>query len=220
MKFHRPLLPALLAAAFLILLLTIPRNSIAAVSFTKFKTYSNAETGLRFDYPDDYVLKELLTPDGGLINVLVGVKHGKRPRWLLDVSVVDSADYPSSMYGGERSSVSPRQFALEEAMRHCTADGPDGGVSCEEVIRSEDFKTDRSLAGFVIFLKEISTHIDENGVEDRQEDTRGPVYAFDISHGPSIKLIMAEPAFWSIESPLELETVRAIIGTFRIGQPQ
>lgn len=220
MKFHRPMQTTLFIAAFFILLLTIPRDSIAAVAFTKFKTYSNAETGLRFDYPDDYVLKETLTPDGGLINVLVGVKHGKRPRWLLDVSVIDSADYPSAMYGGNRPTVSPRQFALEEAMRHCAADGPDGGVSCEEAVRSEDFKTSRALAGFEFFLKEISAHIDENGVEDRQEETRGPVYAFNISHGASIRLIMAEPAFWSIESALELETVRAIIGTFRIGQPQ
>ena len=124
------------------------------------------------------------------------------------------------MYGGERPIVSARQFALEEAMRHCAADGPDGSVNCDKALRSEDYRTARALSGYEFFLNEISTQINEDGTEKTTEETRGPVYAFDISHGASIRIILAEPGFWSIESPLEMETVRAIIGTFRIGPPK
>lgn len=200
------------------------RHVACAAAQPGIMVYSNAETGLRFEYQADYVLKETLTPDGKLIFILIGVKEGindgQRPRWLLDISVSDSGTYPSAAYGGERPTVSARQFALEEARNHCAADGDDGGVRCEEAVEVNDFISARGLAGIEIYLREISTHYDEDGGETSEESVKGPIYAFDISRGQSVKLLMAEPVFHEIKSREELEAVKVIIGHFRIEPAQ
>lgn len=213
----------LIRAVFSTLALTLfalPAFTQAEPAVSATLEYSNVETGLRFAYPVDYVLKEAIAPDGHLVFILIGIKGGPPPRWLLDIGVSDSATYPRAAYGGDRPTVTARQFALEEARNHCTADGDDGGVRCEEAVKVSDFKSARGLAGIEIHLKEISTHYDEDGAETSEESVRGPIYAFDISGGPSIRLLLVQPFLQEIRSADELEKIMALINSFRIEPAQ
>ncbi|MBI5344199.1 MAG: hypothetical protein HZB83_02495 [Deltaproteobacteria bacterium] len=198
----------MLIAAFLFI---CADNSTAEAP--QLKTYSNSETGLTFEYSSGYVLKEFLTPKGKLIAILIGKTAGKENRWLMDIGIEEASSYPREVYDPAKTSV--KQFAIDTAINHCAADGPDGGVRCEEVVRLENFRSAHGLGGYEIFLTEISGQYFEDGTQKTEKKVKGPIYAFDISSGGNIRILLIEPTGWTKDYPDETKTLSDIVKSLR-----
>lgn len=175
------------------------------------KAYSNRELGLRFEYPERYFLKEFLAPDGGFINILIGIRQGAQTRWLMNIEPVDMGSYPREMF--DQARVTAKDFAQEISKLRCDADGPDSSVRCTGVASIEPVVTSRGLPGYEIFLNRVTEFHDEDGSTKSENDIRGPVYAFDISGGGTVRILMVEPAE---EAPSEAESIREVINSLRV----
>ncbi|MBI5810230.1 MAG: hypothetical protein HZB21_03455 [Deltaproteobacteria bacterium] len=210
MGIKKHLISALLYAAVINCLLP---GTFALAQGERLQTYTSIETGLSFEYPADYALKELLTPKGKLIAILIGKTAGKENRWLMDIGIEEASSYPREVYDPAKTSV--KQFAIDMAINHCAADGPDGGVWCEEVVRLENFRSAHGLGGYEIFLTEISGHYFEDGTQKAEKKVKGPIYAFDISSGGDIRILLIEPTGWTKDYPDETKTLSDIVKSLR-----
>lgn len=163
--------------------------ALAAPDVSGWKTYYNVKTGLEFRYPPDSLLKELATPDGRPIAMLIRDADGDPTDWLFDVSVEELAEAkePVRPDGGATA----LRFATDVAKLHCDADGPDSSVSCPDVVKSQRFTNPHGLAAFELHLAEV-VGSNVEGQTKIERRTKGPIYAVDISTDTAVRVLLFE----------------------------
>lgn len=186
----------------------------ARASEPELKTYKNTESGVTFDYPANDVIREARTPAGRFSNVMVGVPEDGATRWLLIVEPIEMASYPREMFTPEKVPVIV--FAANVARFHCDADSSEETVYCPEVKDTRLSQTSYGLKGYVFTLTEAHEHYNADGTSVVRKDTKYPVYAFDVSEGKGVKILLAEPTAWARGDKKRLNAARDIIKTLRI----
>jgi hypothetical protein len=179
--------PLRAVASGLALIACVAALALAAPDVSGWKTYSNAKTGLEFRYPPDSLLKELATPDGRPISMLIRDADGAPTDWLFDVSVEEltEAKEPVRPDGGAAA----LRFATDVARLRCDADGPDSSVSCPDVVRSQRFTTPHGLAASELYLAEV-VGSNVEGQTKIERRTKGPIYAVDISTDTALRVLL------------------------------
>jgi hypothetical protein len=189
--------------------------AFAAPDVTGWKTYRNTKIGLEFRYPADYLLKELATPDGRPIGMLVRDSQGGPTEWLFDVAVEEWTAARDRLRPDNTAAV--LRFATDMAKSHCGADGPDSSVTCPDVVKSLRFTNPAGRAGLELHLAElVDSHV-EGETPKSETRTKGPIYAVDISTDTVVRILLFTPTERAA-SRGRRETLRAIVDSVRLAR--
>jgi len=189
--------------------------ALAAPDVSGWKTYRNIKIGLEFRYPADYLLKELATPDGRPIGMLVRDAQGGPTEWLFDVSVEEWTEAQDRLRPDNTAAV--LRFATDMAKSHCGADGPDSSVTCPDVVKSLRFTNPSGRAGLELHLAElVDSHV-EGETPKSETRTKGPIYAVDISTDTVVRVLLFTPTERAA-SRGRRETLRAIVDSVRLAR--
>ena len=188
---------------------------LAAPDVSGWKTYRNTKIGLEFRYPADYLLRELATPDGRPIGMLVRDAQGGPTEWLFDVSVEEWTEAQDRLRPDTTAAV--LRFATDMAKSHCGADGPDSSVTCPDVVKSLRFTNPSGRAGLELHLAElVDSHV-EGETPKSETRTKGPIYAVDISTDTVVRVLLFTPTERAA-SRGRRETLRAIVDSVRVAR--
>jgi hypothetical protein len=162
-----------------------------------WKTYRNEEYGFEFEYPSDYLVRELdritITKPIGEEGYSAGVEI------YLESDRIDGFPAIGSPVL-DTSELSFEEFANYAAREHCFVKGTMGMVSCDKVIKQTSFMLLSGIEGYEIYVNVVDMGVerDEEGeiIETKStESEKGPIFALDVAEQTNNKLrgIFFEP---------------------------
>lgn len=142
-------------------------------------TYVNDYYGFRFNYSNNYSLKESN-------NNYVLIANKENPDLNISVFVKNDTEfYNKETKKLESTSIlSFKDFAINEVKtRICpAADGPSGSIYCTDITEIESFKNNQGIEGYKVSIKLIHETYDnwkKTGII--KEEVMGPIFLFDVS---------------------------------------
>lgn len=182
-------------------------NAKAAEDLATWKTFTDSNCAIAFQYPPSYRLKPRAAKDFCALSIWVG------DVFELEVEEMDNAYRRDMVQSGIE--ISPRSFAVSRARLRCGADGPDGSTYCTDVVKQTAFKTGSGFNGYEIYLTEVRESYQQKGKKTATR-TKGPIFALDIADDEVIRVVLITPTEATGRTRQDLATVKAILNTFRV----
>jgi len=154
----------------------------SAQKTSQWKTYHDPRVPFEFSYPDDLLLDAHVNPKLGFIFALMKKLDSPKYDWLIDVDYQDRANFNDPPF----AAMSFEQFAVIRARAGCDADGPDGSVSCPELVRSARFTNRAGLEAVEFYLKQVEERYDP---PHTTQSVIGPIYSVRLPAGKFDKVL-------------------------------
>lgn len=137
-----------------------PGSKSITANSNSLHNYTNKEYNYQFWFPGNYTLNDEYP------NYLL-LKKPSSPQydWTFKVDTYQN-----------ETGKNFQDFITNQLMLNCAADGPNASLSCDKVLSQEPFVTTSGLAGYQMYLNQVSV---KNGVTTNAKI--GPYYVFDIS---------------------------------------
>jgi hypothetical protein len=169
-------------------------------------TYTNAEYGFSFEYPEGHTLKS-----SSELNFTLKDKEGET---VLTGEVEDIKLYPRELYEGYSDPF--QKFGTWRATLRCDADGPDGSAYCPSMKSTKEFTTRNGFRALELMLMHVQLTFGKHA--KREESVTGPLYLVDLSREDHTVVLMLGVPPHERMTEKQKKLAKSILGTIKFAK--
>ncbi len=186
----------------------------SAVDITdSWKTYTSAEYGFSFKYPQEYFIKDGHYGDGKINPDSIRIKENSNPEGLL-IEVSLFKDFNGAL-PTETSNLSFYEFATDRVLTRFAADGPRTSTYSDKVVEEKKYTNENGISGYVLYINVVTKISGENPSETNS--TKGPIYVLDLSQQTDARGIIFSfrDNFQELHTSIDEQNLEKMISTFK-----